>query len=101
MKKVQEDTKVYFNGMSQTIIAGVEYKDDAAIVIANPSLFVAVESTKAPKKVAKKVEKKVEVVEEPKEELLVEAPVAALEVTEEVVETPEEVVTPKRKRSKK
>jgi len=93
MKKVLMDTKVYFNGMSQTIIAGVEYKDDAPIVLANADKFVTIKVAKAPKKAApKKVEKKIE---KPKEELLVEAPVAALKVTEEVDEEP------KRKRSKK
>jgi len=90
MKTVIKDTKVYFNGMSQTILAGTEYKDDAAIVVAKPALFVEVEGEKAPvkaapKKAPKKAEKKVE---EPKEELLVEAPVAPLEVEvkEEIVE---------------
>lgn len=91
MKKVLNETKVFWKGNSQVIPAGTTYPDDAEIVLANPTLFVTVEVAKAPKKAAKV---------ELKEELLVEAPVAA--VTIEVVEEPvEEVATETRKSRKR
>ena len=80
MAKVLKDTKVYFNGESQVILAGTVYADNAKIVQENKGLFIFEEAKKVAKKAPKKNEAKKELKEELKEELLVEAPVAALEV---------------------
>ena len=100
MAKVLKNTKVYFNGESQVILAGAVYADDAKIVQANKGLFVFEEAKvvakPAAKKTTKKTTKKKEVL---KEELLVEAPVAVLEV--EVKEEKIEEKKPTKSRKKK
>ena len=103
MAIVKETSKVFFQGISTTLEKGVEYSDSAAIVKAKPALFegakAAPKAKKAPvKKAPKKEEIKIEEkFEAPKEELLIEEPVAALEVIE-VEEPKEEVKTSRRKR---
>ena len=96
MAKVLKNTKVYFNGESQVILAGAVYADDAKIVQANKGLFVFEEAKVVAKPAAKKTTKKKEVL---KEELLVEAPVAVLEV--EVKEEKIEEKKPTKSRKKK
>jgi len=108
MAKAKKDTQLFINGITHLILEGTEYSDSSDIVKNNKDLFI-IDAAPAKKSQAKKTPKKEEikleeVVEEPKEELLIEEPVQALEVTEEVVEVTEEVVEetkPKRKRSKK
>ena len=101
MAKVINNTKVYFNGYNSIILAGTEYADDAPIVLANKDKFLF--ENKVEKKIAKKVAPKkapkVEKVEELKEELLIEEPVAAVEVeiVEEAIEVEEK---PKRRKRK-
>ena len=93
MFKLKKDAVVYFNGMTQTVKAGKVLEEGHELLkVISGDLLEAVVAPKA--KPAKKVEKKIE---EPKEEILVEAPVAALEV--EVIEEPVEE-KPKRRRKK-
>ena len=91
MAKVIRDTQVYYKGMSQLLKAGVEYPDDAEIVVKNKDFFKFEDK---PKKSTRKTKTKVK--EEPKEELLVEEPVVALEVSKE--ESKEEEKPTRRKR---
>ena len=92
MAKVKETVGIYFGGDNIELIKGNEVSESSALFKAKPELFEVTEVKKAaPKKVTKK--------EELKEELLVEAPVAELEVEikDEAVEAEEK---PKRRRKK-
>jgi len=107
MAKIIENKDIFFNGMNIQLIKGNELDDKSPIVVKFPELFEVVE-VKKPKKIKKveKVEEPVEKKEEPKEELLIEEPVAALEVeieekVEEKIEEVQEEVKPKRRRSRK
>jgi len=97
MVTVKQDTQVFFNGGSLVLTKGVQFKKDAALVKAKPELFEGVKQEPKVKKVEAKVE-------ELKEELLIEEPVAALQVEETfevVTETVEETEEEKPKRRKK
>jgi len=99
MAIIKETVQVFFGGINIELIKGNEIQDNSPLVKAKPELFEIKEVIK-PKSTKKKVQAK----KEPKEELLVEEPVAALEVTEveEVVETPtEEVVEETKPRRRK
>jgi len=100
MAIIKNTTEVFFEGAIIELIAGNEIQDQSPLVKAKPELF-EITSTKPAKKIKKEVK------EEPKEELLVEEPVAALEVTEvkeapaeEVVEEVVEETKPKRRKRK-
>jgi hypothetical protein len=101
MAIIKETTTVFFAGMAIELIKGNEVQDNSPLVKAKPELFENTTKSKTKKSKTTKVQKS----EEPKEELLIEEPVAALdiqetlEIKEETVEEPKEE-TPKRRRRK-
>ena len=103
MAIVKETKIVFFKGNSIELIKGNEVQDSSDLVRSKPELFeITKVEVKKPVKKAKVV--KTEKVEDLVEEVLIEAPVAALEV-EEIEETKETEVekvevkqTTKRKR---
>lgn len=96
MAIVKETKKVFFQGASFELIKGNEIQDGSSLVKAKPELFevnTKVDAVKTPK--ARKAPAKKEI----KEELLIEEPVAVLDV-QETLEIEEVKETPKRRRKK-
>jgi hypothetical protein len=91
MFKVKQDTKVYFNGQNQLVPEGkLLLKGHGLLNVLSSDSIEAVKETKPTVEPASKKR-------EPKEELLIEEPVAALEV-EEVEEVEEIKKKPKRRK---
>jgi len=97
MAIIIDDTQVFFGGSSFELIKGNFIDDDSALVKAKPELFI-IETKKVVKPTKPKtarVTKKVA----PKEELLIEEPIAAMDV-EETLTIKETEEKPKRKSRK-
>jgi len=95
--RIKETKNVYMNGINSTIFKGAILDTDSEAYKKYPNLFENID--KEVKKVTTVKPKKV-IKEEPKEELLVEAPVAALKVTEEVSVEEAPVEAPKKRKRK-
>jgi len=87
MAIIIDDTQVFFGGSSFELIKGNFIDDNSPLVKAKPELFI-IETKKEVKPKQKRATKKVEPKVEPKEELLIEEPVAALDVEETTEEKP-------------